>query len=71
MASTYNTAKQIYADFGVDTEKAMKILDEIPLSMHCWQGDDVCGFETPDAALGCGGIQTTGNFPGKRAMSGS
>ena len=65
MASTYNTAKQIYADFGVDTEKAMKILDEIPLSMHCWQGDDVCGFETPDAALGCGGIQTTGNFPGK------
>ena len=65
MVSTYNTAKQIYADFGVDTEKAMKILDEIPLSMHCWQGDDVCGFETPDATLGCGGIQTTGNFPGK------
>ena len=65
MASSYNTAKQIYADFGVDTEKAMEVLDKIPLSMHCWQGDDVGGFETPDATLGCGGIQATGNFPGK------
>ena len=65
MATNYKLAKQIYADFGVDTEKAMEILDQIPLSMHCWQGDDVGGFETPDATLGCGGIQTTGNFPGK------
>ncbi len=65
MATNYNTAKQKYADFGVDTEKVLKELDSIPLSMHCWQGDDVGGFETPDATLSGGGIQTTGNFPGK------
>ncbi len=65
MASNYKTAKDRYAKFGVDTEKAMKLLDTIPLSMHCWQGDDVCGFETSSGALSGDGIQTTGNFPGK------
>ena len=65
MATNYKNAKDMYAKFGVDTEKALKILDSIPLSMHCWQGDDVGGFETPDATLSGGGIQTTGNYPGK------
>ncbi len=65
MANTYKYAKDVYAKFGVDTEKVLKTLDTIPLSMHCWQGDDVGGFETPDAELSGGGIQTTGNFPGK------
>lgn len=65
MASNYNNAKDKYAKFGVDTDKALKILDAIPLSMHCWQGDDVGGFEAPDAELSGGGIQTTGNYPGK------
>ena len=45
MAKAYNTAKDKSAAFGVDTEKVLKILDSIPLSMHCWQGDDVGGFE--------------------------
>ena len=65
MASKYKAAKDKYAKFGVDTEKAIKILDSIPLSMHCWQGDDVGGFETADSTLSGGGIQATGNFPGK------
>lgn len=65
MAKAYNIAKDKYAAFGVDTEKVLKILDSIPLSMHCWQGDDVGGFESPDSSLSGGGIQTTGNFMGK------
>ena len=58
MAKAYNTAKEKYAAFGVDTEKVLKILDSIPLSMHCWQGDDVGGFESPDSSLSGGGIQS-------------
>ncbi len=65
MANSYKNAKETYAKFGVDTEKVLKALDSIELSMHCWQGDDVGGFETPDAELSGGGIQATGNFPGK------
>ncbi len=65
MANNYKYAKDMYAKFGVDTEKVLKILDAIPLSMHCWQGDDVVGFETSSGALSGDGIQTTGNFPGK------
>ncbi len=65
MANNYKYAKEQYAKFGVNTDKALETLDKIPLSMHCWQGDDVCGFETPDAGLSGDGIQTTGNFPGK------
>jgi L-rhamnose isomerase len=60
----YAEAKARYAQVGVDTEAVLKALDAIPVSMHCWQGDDVAGFEFPDAALN-GGIQTTGNYPGK------
>ena len=60
----YKIAKEMYAKYGVDTEKAMEMLKNIPISMHCWQGDDVTGFEPSDTGL-TGGIQTTGNYPGK------
>ena len=59
----YEAAKKQYAALGVDTEKAIKALQKIPISMHCWQGDDVCGFENDAGATGR--IQTTGNYPGK------
>lgn len=62
--SAYALAQERYAAFGVDTEKAMQALAGIPISLHCWQGDDVGGFESPGAAL-TGGIQATGNYPGK------
>ena len=59
----YDSAKEIYASYGVDTEKAIDALKNITISVHCWQGDDVNGFDNPDALSG--GIQTTGNYPGK------
>jgi L-rhamnose isomerase len=58
-------AKERYAEIGVDTEKALKQLKEVSLSLHCWQADDVGGFEKPDSVLEGGGIQATGNYPGK------
>ena len=61
----YELAKQEYAEMGIDTDEALKKLDELVISLHCWQTDDVGGFETPDAVLGGGGIQVTGNYPGK------
>ena len=61
---SYDLAKQTYADFGVDTEAALARLAKIPISLHCWQGDDVAGFE-PDGGQLTGGIQATGNYPGK------
>ena len=60
----YEDARKRYASFGIDTEKALDTLKEIPISIHCWQGDDVIGFEKNAGALS-GGIQTTGNYPGK------
>lgn len=60
----FELAKQRYADNGVDVEQAIRQLDGIPVSMHCWQGDDVRGFENPQGAL-TGGIQATGNYPGR------
>lgn len=60
---SYSEAKAKYAALGIDTEKAMEALGKIPVSVHCWQGDDVSGFDS-DKALS-GGIQTTGNYPGK------
>lgn len=59
----YESAKQIYAAVGIDTEAAIAKLQEIPVALHCWQGDDVTGFDH-DGPL-TGGIQTTGNYPGK------
>ncbi len=59
----YESAKVQYAKYGIDTEKAMETLAKVPVALHCWQGDDVVGFDS-DSALS-GGIQTTGNYPGK------
>ena len=60
----YQIAKEIYADHGVDTDSVIRQLNEIPASMHCWQIDDLSGFENPDRGLS-GGIQATGNDPSK------
>ncbi|QNN24690.1 L-rhamnose isomerase [Planctomycetales bacterium ZRK34] len=60
----YQLARQRYAELGVDTEAAMKTLATIPVSLHCWQGDDVGGFEQTGESLG-GGLAVTGNYPGK------
>lgn len=59
----YLAAKERYAALGVDTDKALETLDKTPISLHCWQADDVVGFERNEAASG--GIQTTGNYPGR------
>lgn len=59
----YEEAKAMYAAIGVDTDRALEALKNIPISMHCWQGDDVAGFE--GAGDLTGGIQATGNYPGK------
>lgn len=64
MSKHYETARQIYADWGVDTEAALRRMDEIPLSINCWQLDDLTGLEDFDAKL-TGGIAATGNAPGK------
>lgn len=61
----YEAARQCYAKLGVDTDNAIKKLSDIAISLHCWQGDDVGGFETVGAELSGGGIQATGNYPGK------
>ena len=63
MNQLYNLAKQQYANLGIDTENAINILKNIPISIHCWQGDDVIGFDGSDNLSG--GIQTTGNYPGR------
>ncbi|GGX50857.1 L-rhamnose isomerase [Tateyamaria omphalii] len=60
----YNSAKEAFAEWGVDTEAAISQLTTIPISMHCWQGDDVVGFE-PKTGTSGGGIQATGNYPGR------
>ena len=57
----FESAKEIYKSFGVDAEAALAALKEIPVSVHCWQGDDVIGFDGADSLSG--GIQTTGNYP--------
>lgn len=62
--AAYAAARQSFADIGIDTDAAMQQLDAIAVSMHCWQGDDVGGFEAGAGAL-TGGIQATGNYPGK------
>lgn len=60
----YEEAKKIYAELGIDTEAVIEKLSEIPISIHCWQGDDVTGFENGGGSLD-GGIAVTGNYPGK------
>ena len=63
--SAYQNAKEQYAELGINTDEAIAKLSKIDISLHCWQTDDVSGFETADAELGGGGIMATGNFPGK------
>ncbi len=63
MTDRYQSAKEHYATIGVDTDRALHMLQNIPISMHCWQGDDVSGFDGAGALSG--GIQVTGNHPGK------
>ena len=60
----YELAKEYYAQYGIDVDKMIEICDSTPISMHCWQGDDVIGLEKKEGGLS-GGIQTTGNYPGK------
>ncbi len=60
----YELAREYYQEYGVDVDEAIRICDETPISIHCWQGDDVIGFEKHEGGL-TGGIQTTGNYPGK------
>ena len=62
--NAYTLAKERYASLGVDTEKALTQLERVAISLHCWQGDDVGGFENPGGELS-GGIAATGNYPGK------
>ena len=61
--TNYESAKLAYAKLGVDTEAAIAALKDVPVAIHCWQGDDVVGFDSKEALSG--GIQTTGNYPGK------
>ncbi len=64
ICKAYELAKEQYAAIGVDVDKAIDLVDKLPLSIHCWQGDDVGGMENEGGEL-TGGIQTTGNYPGK------
>ena len=60
---SYIEAKKKYAEYGIDTEKAIEMLSNVSISVHCWQGDDVVGFDSKEALSG--GIQATGNYPGR------
>lgn len=64
MSQVYDLARAAFADWGVDTEAALTALSVLPISVHCWQGDDVGGFEKKSGSAG-GGIQATGNHPGR------
>ena len=61
--TNYEASKAKYAALGIDTDAAMETLKKVPVALHCWQGDDVTGFDH-DGPL-TGGIQATGNYPGK------
>jgi len=61
----YQAAREHYGRIGVDTDAALKKLETVSLSVHCWQGDDVAGFEKADASLSGGGLQVTGSYPGR------
>ena len=65
--SRFDEAKAIYGKIGVDVEKALDTLKDVPVAIHCWQGDDVVGFDSRESLSG--GIQTTGNYPGKATTS--
>lgn len=65
ITQAFEAAREKYAAFGVDVDAALATLKSIPISLHCWQGDDVGGFESVGSELSGGGIQATGNYPGK------
>src|SRR5207253_6005894 len=69
LRNAFDIARERYAALGVDVERALEALGQISLSLHCWQGDDVAGFESPDTVLS-GGIAATGNYPGKARNAG-
>ncbi|MBR2854186.1 MAG: L-rhamnose isomerase, partial [Clostridia bacterium] len=62
---SYEKARSRYQDLGIDPDAAIAKLKEVPVSLHCWQGDDVRGFDTDPSKPLTGGIQTTGNYPGR------
>ena len=62
-AEKYEAAKNKYQEIGVDTDAAIERLSKVPIALHCWQGDDVTGFDHKGPLTG--GIQATGNYPGK------
>lgn len=64
ISENYSQARERYAELGVDTERALEIMAATAISMHCWQGDDVQGFEVHEDAVDGGGIMATGNYPG-------
>jgi L-rhamnose isomerase len=61
---SYEIAREVYSNFKIDTDEILKKLANIPVSLHCWQGDDVKGFEHIESTSS-GGIQATGNYPGR------
>jgi L-rhamnose isomerase len=61
----YRHAKDEYAALGVDTDRAIASMEQVAISLHCWQADDVSGFEAPESSLAGGGIQVTGSYPGR------
>ena len=63
MSTGFNEAKRKYENLGIDVEKAIETLKNVSVSLHCWQGDDVRGFDTDPNKPLTGGIQTTGNYP--------
>src|SRR5256885_1648011 len=65
ISAAYRLAREAYAALGVDTEAALRRAQRIPISLHCWQADDVRGLETPRAGLDSGGIMATGGYPGR------
>ncbi len=65
VADAYDQAKNQYAAYGINTDDAINKLQHLKISLHCWQADDVRGFEDPEAELSGGGIQVTGNYPGQ------
>ena len=67
---SYEEARKRYAVLGIDTDAAMETLKAVPVSLHCWQGDDVRGFDTDPSKPLTGGIQTTGNYPGRARNAG-
>lgn len=65
MSPLYEQAREVYASLGVDAERALETLSRTPISVHCWQGDDVGGFESASAGSPGGGLAVTGNYPGR------